>query len=82
MHLLSSEFHIYFTTLLISEIEHKKIAGDYGAEDFFYASAFSNTCEKNLAGEYDLFFYSFIVINPSKIYYYKVIHKFNCIIIS
>ena len=30
---------------------NKKIAGDCGAVDFFYASAFPNACEENLAGE-------------------------------
>ncbi len=40
-----------------------KIAGDCGAGDFFYASAFSNECEKNLAGEYIFSFILFIKHN-------------------
>jgi hypothetical protein len=30
---------------------YKKIVGDCGSVDFFYTSAFSNACKKNLAGE-------------------------------
>jgi len=51
--ILYNNYGILIITLIkISfKIYDKKIAGDCGAGDFFHASAFSNACEKNLAGE-------------------------------